>query len=314
MLGAMFGLLLVLLVIYVVYQYKQTGGGGALASPDSPHAYITSPMMCQLAGGTAYGFCPESGVHYCQGVCTKQAGCVSDGSLSNYACQAPTAKPANQILSPQDCLDAGGTNYNYCPESGVHYCDGVCNGVAGCVSNGNLHAGACQAPTVKPANQITSAQDCLSAGGTNYNFCPESGVHYCDGVCNGFAGCVSNGNLHAGACQAPTVKPTNQITSAQDCLSAGGTNYNFCPESGVHYCNGVCGGFASCVNNGNLHDGACQAPTVKPANQIQSAQDCMDAGGRDYNFCPESGIHYCNGVCGGIASCSSNGNLHDGAC
>lgn len=42
----------------------------------------------------------------------------------------------DKVWDEQSCKKAGGGVYGYCPETGIHYCGGVCNGVSQCPSNG----------------------------------------------------------------------------------------------------------------------------------------------------------------------------------
>lgn len=159
------------------------------------------------------------------------------------------------IQSEQDCLAAGGSGYNYCPESGIHYCDGVCPYTAACASKDNILIGACAKPVPVPPSQIKSKQDCLDSGGSGYSYCPGSGVHYCNGACNGHAGCFG-GKLGAGACNPPNIAPADIRTEA-DCLAMNGT-YGYCQASGVAYCHGVCHKNVPCSSDGKLSSGACQ--------------------------------------------------------
>ena len=46
-------------------------------------------------------------------------------------------------VSEQECADGEGTNYNQCPETGIIYCCGVCDGKALCPSDGSLQNCAC---------------------------------------------------------------------------------------------------------------------------------------------------------------------------
>jgi len=212
---------------------------------------IQSEQDCHAAGGTAYGYCPESGVHYCVGVCDFEAACAGNSNRTS-ACSKPMPKSPDQIKSRQDCLDSNGTDYGYCPETGIHYCDGVCTGRSTCLS-GHLSAGACSQPNISP-HQIKSRQDCLALNGTDYGYCPETGVHYCDGVCTGHSKCLS-GHLGAGACNPPRFAPAD-IKSEAACLAMNGT-YDYCQANGVAYCHGVCKKNVPCPG-GKLNSGACQ--------------------------------------------------------
>ena len=48
---------------------------------------------CTSAGGSGYGYCPDSDRHYCCGVCHESHSCASNGALQACACSNETMPP-----------------------------------------------------------------------------------------------------------------------------------------------------------------------------------------------------------------------------
>ena len=68
-----------------------------------------------------------------------------------------------------------------------------------------------QSITLGNQPKITSNDQCIRAGGNNYNYCQSSGVHYCCGACNGQATCGSNGGLRWCACESLNEMNKNKL-------------------------------------------------------------------------------------------------------
>jgi len=54
-----------------------------------------------------------------------------------------------------------------------------------------------------PGSNINSESSCAAAGGTGYNYCPDTQTYYCCGACTGQASCASNSGLENCACPKP---------------------------------------------------------------------------------------------------------------
>ena len=64
------------------------------------------------------------------------------------------------------------------------------------------------------------------------------------------------------------------ITSSDECSKAGGSSYNYCPDTGTHYCCGVCGETATCSSNSGLLNCACS--TESSTSSTSKEDDCFD--------------------------------------
>jgi hypothetical protein len=83
---------------------------------------------------------------------------------------------------------------------------------------------------------ITSAADCAAAGGVDYNYCPETGKHYCCGVqsgrgyspCDGTDGaCPSNSSLQNCVCSSSS-QGQQTIRQCSEQLQSGWSGYCVC--------------------------------------------------------------------------------------
>lgn len=98
---------------------------------------------------------------------------------------------------------------------------------------------------------ITSAADCAAAGGIDYNYCPDTGKHYCCGVqpgrgyaiCSGTDGaCPSNSSLQNCVCT-PGSKGQQTIRSCSEQLQSGWSGFCVCGSGSDQFkvgfdCNG----------------------------------------------------------------------------
>lgn len=102
--------------------------------------------------------------------------------------------------------DTGGTLLTV--KDGIYFSNG-CS-----ISLDNMNKGNCIISTINsqiefniaspglniPSQQITNTNECSNQFGTNYNYCPDTGVYYCCGVCSNYASCPSNDGLEYCAC------------------------------------------------------------------------------------------------------------------
>lgn len=66
--------------------------------------------------------------------------------------------------------------------------------------------------------------------------------------------------------------PVGFPTSSQECEEKGGFAYNYCQDTDIHYCCGVCEDIATCVSNGNLYN--CGCPKAALEWQVRGGPNC----------------------------------------
>ena len=113
-----------------------------------------------------------------------------------------------------------------------------------------------------PIDELTLNYD---SGGTLMTV--NDGIYFSNG-CS-----ISLDNLNKGNCIISTLNsqiefniaspglntPSQQITNTNECSNQFGTKYNYCSDTGVYYCCGVCTNSASCPSNDALEDCACSS-------------------------------------------------------
>ena len=68
--------------------------------------------------------------------------------------------------------------------------------------------------TNQSLQRITSSEQCDSMNGVDYNYCKDTGIHYCCGVCNNFSTCPTNSSLQNCACKEFPISTTKAIDNS----------------------------------------------------------------------------------------------------
>lgn len=131
-------------------QWYVNDGVGGLCSPDGSHGPRCTCKMLAEFGACSVGWTneevPMNGDHnYMREHCPESCSPYGDCWAEKYP------------LDLDQCINAGGDGYEYCPDTGVNYCCTVCNKTAACPSNSGLNNCACDEVSSEGLVEISRA-------------------------------------------------------------------------------------------------------------------------------------------------------------